>query len=119
MAVSRPRLLRHAPAMIAALASFLCLPCDEAGSLLRAQLKRFFIAQSLGDLSMDNISAAGSTLSFVIAGVLQAWGPPMNNALKNALVNPWLGSLVSFLPVVAFLGVVALCLRVQCRTSPR
>jgi bacterial/archaeal transporter family-2 protein len=32
----------------------------------------------------------------------------MNNALKKALLNPWLGSLVSFLPVVAFLGVVLL-----------
>jgi transporter family-2 protein len=42
----------------------------------------------------------------IIAGVLQAWGPPMNNALKKALVNPWLGSLVSFLPIVAFLSVV-------------
>jgi len=59
---------------------------------------------------MDNISAAWLYPLIVIAGVLQAWGPPMNNALKNALVNPWLGSLVSFLPVVAFLGVVALCL---------
>ncbi len=34
----------------------------------------------------------------------------MNNALKKALVNPWLGSLVSFLPIVAFLGVVWMCL---------
>ncbi|MGD0501779.1 MAG: hypothetical protein ABSD02_03500 [Steroidobacteraceae bacterium] len=30
--------------------------------------------------------------------------------MKTALVNPWLGSLVSFLPIIAFLGVVALCL---------
>jgi transporter family-2 protein len=28
----------------------------------------------------------------------------------KALVNPWLGSLVSFLPSVAFLGVVLTCL---------
>lgn len=33
----------------------------------------------------------------------------MNGALRNALTNPWLASLVSFLPVVAFLGCLALC----------
>jgi transporter family-2 protein len=43
------------------------------------------------------------------AGALQAWGPPMNGALRNALTNPWLASLVSFLPVVAFLVVVFAC----------
>jgi bacterial/archaeal transporter family-2 protein len=46
----------------------------------------------------------------LIAGALQAWGPPMNGALRAALTNPWLASLVSFLPVVAFLGVLLLCL---------
>ena len=40
------------------------------------------------------------------AGALQAWGPPMNGALRASLSNPWLASLVSFLPVVAFLVVV-------------
>lgn len=59
---------------------------------------------------MDNLSAAWLYPIIVIAGVLQAWGPPMNNALKKALINPWLGSLVSFLPIVAFLGVVLMCL---------
>ena len=44
-----------------------------------------------------------------IAGALQAWGPPMNGALRNALTNPWLASLVSFLPIVAFLVVVFAC----------
>jgi bacterial/archaeal transporter family-2 protein len=44
------------------------------------------------------------------AGALQAWGPPMNNALRKALINPWLSSLVSFLPIVAFLSVVLFCL---------
>jgi len=34
----------------------------------------------------------------------------MNNALKQALINPWLGSMVSFLPIVAMLGVVWMCL---------
>jgi transporter family-2 protein len=38
------------------------------------------------------------------AGALQAWGPPMNGALRNALLNPWLASLVSFLPIVVFLA---------------
>ena len=43
------------------------------------------------------------------AGALQAWGPPMNGTLRNALSNPWLASLVSFLPIVAFLGVLWVC----------
>jgi transporter family-2 protein len=68
---------------------------------------------------MDNISTAWLYPLIVIAGVLQAWGPPMNNALKTALVNPWLGSLVSFLPIVAFLGVLALCLPRPFQTSTR
>ena len=59
---------------------------------------------------MDNLSAAWLYPIIVAAGMLQAWGPPMNNALKQALVNPWLGSLVSFLPAVAFLGVLLMCL---------
>ncbi len=44
------------------------------------------------------------------AGALQAWGPPMNGALRSALTNPWLASVVSFLPVVALLMVVFFCL---------
>jgi len=44
-----------------------------------------------------------------VAGVLQAWGPPMNGALRNALTNPWLASLVSFLPIVALLSCIWLC----------
>jgi bacterial/archaeal transporter family-2 protein len=36
-------------------------------------------------------------------------GPPMNGALRNALANPWLASLVSFVPIVAFLVVVFAC----------
>ncbi len=44
------------------------------------------------------------------AGALQAWGPPMNGALRAALTNPWLASLVSFLPIVALLIIVAACL---------
>jgi transporter family-2 protein len=44
------------------------------------------------------------------AGALQAWGPPMNGALRSALTNPWLASVVSFVPIVALLMVVFACL---------
>ena len=59
---------------------------------------------------MDNIRAAWLYPIIIAAGVLQAWGPPMNGALKKALVNPWLSSLVSFLPILAFLLVLILCI---------
>ena len=42
----------------------------------------------------------------LVAGALQAWGPPMNGALRNALTNPWLASIVSFIPIVALLAVL-------------
>jgi transporter family-2 protein len=58
---------------------------------------------------MQGIGAAWLYPLILIAGALQAWGPPMNNALRNALTNPWLASLISFLPVIAFLGCVFLC----------
>jgi bacterial/archaeal transporter family-2 protein len=45
----------------------------------------------------------------LISGALQAWGPPMNGALCNALSNPWLASIVSFLPIVSFLSVLLFC----------
>lgn len=44
------------------------------------------------------------------AGALQARGPPMNGALRGALTNPWLASLVSFLPIIGLPGVLCLCL---------
>jgi transporter family-2 protein len=59
---------------------------------------------------MQNISAAWLYPLILAAGALQAWGPPMNGALRGALENPWLASVVSFLPVLAFLLVVFLCL---------
>ena len=34
----------------------------------------------------------------------------MNGALRNALSNPWLASLVSFMPAVALLAVLCVCL---------
>ena len=46
----------------------------------------------------------------IIAGILQAWGPPMNGALQKSMTNPWLASLISFLPVVALLACVFLCI---------
>ena len=58
---------------------------------------------------MESISAAWLYPIILVAGVLQAWGPPMNAALRNALVNPWLASAVSFLPIVALLVVLFLC----------
>lgn len=59
---------------------------------------------------MQNIGAAWLYPLILVAGALQAWGPPMNGALRGALTNPWLASIVSFLPVLAFLGVVFFCL---------
>ncbi len=45
----------------------------------------------------------------LVCGALQAWGPPMNGALRQALSNPWLASVVSFLPVLFLLAILALC----------
>jgi transporter family-2 protein len=58
---------------------------------------------------MDSIRTAWLYPIILAAGALQAWGPPMNSALKRALSNPWLSSLVSFLPIIAFLSVLVLC----------
>ncbi len=59
---------------------------------------------------MQNISAAWLYPLILIAGALQAWGPPMNGALRGALANPWLASVVSFLPIVFLLAILFLCL---------
>ena len=59
---------------------------------------------------MDSISSAWLTPIILVAGLLQAWGPPMNGALRKSLSNPWLASTVSFLPIVALMMVLWLCL---------
>ena len=59
---------------------------------------------------MQNISSAWLYPVILIAGALQAWGPPMNGALRKSLDNPWLASIVSFLPIVALLMVLWFCL---------
>ena len=58
---------------------------------------------------MQSINAVWLYPVILAAGALQAWGPPMNNALRNALENPWLSSIVSFLPIVAFLSIIWMC----------
>ncbi len=60
------------------------------------------------------MSTSGLSTSFIyplilVAGILQAWGPPMNGALQKSLVNPWLASLVSFMPIIALLLCLFLC----------
>jgi transporter family-2 protein len=58
---------------------------------------------------MQEISPAWLYPVILAAGALQAWGPPMNSALRHALENPWLASMVSFLPIIAVLACLLLC----------
>ena len=59
---------------------------------------------------MQSIATAWLYPLILIAGGLQAWGPPINSALRGSLENPWLASLISFLPVVALLACLLICL---------
>jgi transporter family-2 protein len=59
---------------------------------------------------MQNIGPAWLYPIILVAGALQAWGPPMNHTLRVSLENPWLASLVSFLPIVALLACLLMCL---------
>jgi bacterial/archaeal transporter family-2 protein len=58
---------------------------------------------------MQDIGAAWLYPIILICGALQAWGPPMNGALRGALTNPWLASVISFLPVIFILAIVLVC----------
>jgi len=58
---------------------------------------------------MHNANTPWIYALIILSGALQAWGPPMNGVLRVGLVNPWLASLVSFLPIVALLACVFLC----------
>jgi bacterial/archaeal transporter family-2 protein len=66
---------------------------------------------------MESISAAWLYPIILVAGALQALGPPINGVLRNALTNPWLASLVSFLPVIALLGVLWFCVPLPLPTA--
>jgi transporter family-2 protein len=59
---------------------------------------------------MQNLGVALLYPLILVAGALQAFGPPMNGALHKTFENPWLGSLISFAPIVAVLAVMVLCL---------
>lgn len=56
---------------------------------------------------MSSISAFWLYPIIIVAGLLQAMGPPMNGALRTSLVNPWIATLVSFGLIVALFVVVA------------
>jgi len=61
-------------------------------------------------MQTSNLSASFIYPLIIVAGILQAWGPPMNGALQKSLVNPWLASLVSFLPIIALLLCLFICI---------
>lgn len=56
---------------------------------------------------MSSISAFWLYPIIIVAGLLQAMGPPMNGALRTSLVNPWIATLVSFGLIVAMFIIVA------------
>src|SRR5260370_26440178 len=62
------------------------------------------------DCEMKNISGVWLYPIILIAGALQGGGPAMNHTLRFSLETPWLASLVSFLPIVALLACLIMCL---------
>ncbi len=59
---------------------------------------------------MERISPMMLYPLIIVCGVLQAWGPPMNGALRNAMTNPWLATLISFLPVSFLFAAAWFCI---------
>ena len=55
----------------------------------------------------SSIGAAWLYPIIIIAGLLQALGPPMNGQLRQSMVNPWLATLISFGLIVALFVIVA------------
>jgi transporter family-2 protein len=56
---------------------------------------------------MNSLSNAVLIPVIIVCGMLQAMGPPMNGQLRISLVNPWLATLVSFVPIVCLFVIVA------------
>lgn len=56
---------------------------------------------------MSGISAFWLYPVIILAGLLQAMGPPMNGALRASLTNPWIATLVSFGLILALFVIVA------------
>ena len=54
-----------------------------------------------------SVSAAWLYPIILVAGLLQAMGPPMNGALRTSIVNPWIATLISFGLIVALFVIVA------------
>ena len=44
------------------------------------------------DYHLNLVQGKAFTVESESGSALQAWGPPMNGALRNALTNPWLAS---------------------------
>ena len=59
---------------------------------------------------MERISPMMLYPLILACGVLQAWGPPMNGALRNALTNPWLATLISFVPISFLFAAAWFCI---------
>jgi len=76
------------------------------------------LAQRVAETPSSREAAISSSLLYpfiIFAGALQALGAAMNGQLNKSLVNPWLASIVSFVPVVA---VLVILFAVQMKTLP-